>query len=286
MQAELAGAAASSGALRTRVEITPPGKWSSPDLREVWGARELLGYLIWRDIRVRYKQTVLGAGWAVLQPLATVIVFSIIFGSVAKIPSGETAYPVFVFAGLLPWLFFAAAVNQGANALINQAHLVTKVYFPRLLLPLSCVGVTSIDFLIGFGLFLGMLLLYGEPLLLSVLWMPLLVGLLMLLAFGTAALLSGLGVIYRDVRFITPMLLQFWLYVTPVIYPADLVPEAYRWLLLLNPLTGIITSFRSVLLGTPLDGIALLSSVVGTGLMVWVGITVFHRHERRFADIA
>jgi len=267
------------------VVIRPSGKLSILDLGELWYRRELLYLLAWRDISVRYKQTVLGAAWAILQPFLTMVVFTIFFGHFAKMPSDGIPYPIFAYAGLLPWTFFSNAVNNSSDSLVGSSSLITKVYFPRMVIPGAAVLAAFVDFAIGSLVLFGMMALYGLRPNVGVLILPLLVALTMAAALGVGLWLSALNVKYRDVRYAVPFLIQLGLYVTPIIYPVTIVPPKWRWLLALNPLTGIIEGYRSALLGMPFYWNALAASVVTiAALLVYAGFS-FGRMERQFADI-
>ncbi len=270
--------------------IRPRNAWVPLDLWEIWRFRELWLFLTWRDIKVRYRQTVLGVLWAVIQPLFAVLIFTLFFGRLAGMPSDGIPYPLFAYAGLLPWLFFANAVTQGSNSLVNSAHLITKVYFPRLLIPASAVGAAAVDFCIAFTLLLvlyfwhawrGLIAFPGLNMLLVV---PLMV-LLALLALGVGLWMSALNVRYRDIRHAIPFLIQIWMFATPIIYPASLVPERYRWILAINPLAGIIEAFRAVCFGLPMDWLSLAISVVVSGAILIVAAYGFRRMEKGFADV-
>jgi lipopolysaccharide transport system permease protein len=290
---EDAGAAARNGAsvhlARAPLIIEPSHGWRSVNLRELWRYREILYFLIWRDVKVRYKQTVLGVAWAILQPLLTMVVFTIFFGKLAGIDqrTGGLPYPVFVFAGLLPWTFFASSLTNGSQSIITSQNLITKVYFPRLLVPLSAIGAGLVDFLIAFGILLAMMLWYGVVPGPSVLLLPLIVGFILLAATAAGALLAALTVAYRDFRYVVPFLVQIWMFITPVIYPTTLVPGRWRWVLALNPMAGLIEAFRYCLLGEamdwPLDAF-LISAAVTLGVLA-ASLAYFRRIERRFADI-
>lgn len=265
--------------------IEPPRGWRMLDWRELWAYRELLWVLTLRDIKVRYKQTVLGAGWAIIRPLLTMMIFSVVFGQLAKMPSDGLPYPVFVYAGLLPWTFFAAAVGTSGQSLVGSAHLVSKVYFPRLIIPLSSVGAGLIDLLISTGILLLLMLWYGVGWTPNLLLAPVLLVAVVFTALGVGTLLSALTVAYRDFTHLTPFLVQVWMYVTPVIFPVSLVPERWQWLLYLNPMAGLVEGFRSAFLGKPFDvsGIA-LSFTVAIAFFA-AGVAYFEKVERRFADI-
>lgn len=265
--------------------IRPRQGWRSLDLKELWAYRELLWVLTMRDIKVRYKQTVLGVAWAVIQPVMTMVVFSIFFGRLAKMPSDGFPYPVFVYAALLPWTFFANAIGNSSNSLVGSANLVSKVYFPRLIIPLASVGAGLIDFAISAVILLLLMLVYGVGWSANLLLAPLLVLAVIFTALGVGTLLSALTVAYRDFRYVIPFLIQLWMFVTPVVYPASLVPERWQWLLYLNPMAGLIEGFRSAFLDRLFDGVGLaISFVVAAGFFL-VGVLYFEKVERRFADI-
>jgi lipopolysaccharide transport system permease protein len=266
-------------------EIEPARGWRALDLRELWAYRELLIVLTMRDIKVRYKQTVLGAAWAILQPFMTMVVFTIFFGHFAKMPSDGYPYPVFVYSALLPWTFFANAVTSSSNSLVGSANLISKVYFPRLIIPLSAVGAGVADFGVASGILLAMMIFYGVGWSLNLLLAPALLLGVMFIALGVGTCLSALTVTYRDFRYVVPFMVQLWLFITPVVYPASLVPAQWRWILYLNPMSGLIEGFRAVFLGKTFDlfGLA-ISTAVAICLFV-AGVAYFERVERRFADI-
>lgn len=265
--------------------IEPPRGWRMLDWRELMAYRELLWVLTTRDIKVRYKQTVLGAAWAVLRPLLTMLIFSVVFGRLAKMPSDGVPYPVFVYAALLPWTFFAAAISSSGQSLVGSAHLVSKVYFPRLIIPLSSIGAGLVDLAISTGILLLMMLWYGVGWTPNLLAAPLLLIAVIFTALGVGTLLSALTVAYRDFTHITPFMVQIWMYVTPVVFPISLVPERWRWALYLNPMTGLVEGFRAAFLGRPFDltGIG-LSAVMAVAIFL-LGVAYFEKVERRFADI-
>jgi lipopolysaccharide transport system permease protein len=265
--------------------IEPPTGWRMLDWRELWAYRELLWVLTARDVKVRYKQTVLGAAWAIIRPVLTMVIFSIVFGQLARMPSDGYPYPIFVYAGLLPWTFFAAAIGTSGQSLVGSAPLVSKVYFPRLIIPLSSVGAGMIDLLISTGILLLMMLWYGVGWSVNLLAAPVLLVAVVFIALGVGTLLSALTVAYRDFTHLTPFLLQIWMYVTPVIFPVALVPERWRWLLYLNPMTGLVEGFRSAFLGKPFDVTGLgISFAMAVAIFV-AGVAYFEKVERRFADI-
>lgn len=269
--------------------IDSRGRWRFVDLRELWRYRELLYFLTWRDIKVRYKQTVLGASWAVLQPFATMVVFSLCFGRLAAVPAGGVPYPLFVFAGLLPWFFFSNGISSASQSIIGNQNLVTKIYFPRLLIPMGTVGAFLLDFVVGFGMLLGMMAWYGIIPGWELLLAPLLVFGLVIATLGIGMLLSALTVAYRDFRHVVPFMVQLWMFATPCIYlQADQVVGArWRLALALNPAYGIIVNFRAAVLGKPLelDASALVVSGLVAVLLLLCGALYFRRVERSFADI-
>lgn len=270
--------------LRTIV-IEPRSGWRSLDLGELWAHRELFRVLAERDIRVRYKQTVLGSAWAILQPVLTMVIFSIVFGSFAKIPSDGLPYPIFTYAALLPWLFFSNSVTNASQSLVSSSHLVSKVYFPRLIIPLASIGAAVVDFAIASSVLLLMMIYYGVGLSWNLLLAPLLAAGVMLAALGVGTLLSALTTSYRDFRYVVPFLVQTWMFATPVAYPISIVPESWRWLFYLNPMTGLIDGFRASFLGQPFNMPALLTSVVMVIAIFIISLAYFKRVERRFADI-
>lgn len=260
--------------------------WIPVDWAELWHFRELLYFLVWRDVKVRYKQTVLGAAWAVLQPVFGMVVFTLIFGNFAKIPSDGVPYAVFVFAGLLPWTFFSNGVSQGGQSLVNQQNLLTKVYFPRLFVPAASLGVALLDLLISFGVLAVIMAWYRVAPGWGILTLPLLVVLSTVASLGVALVLASLTVSYRDFRFVIPFMLQAWMYLSPVVYPVSMVPQKYRWALALNPMAGIIDAYRSAILGTPWEFSTLgISALVAAAVFIFA-LFYFKRTERRFADIA
>ncbi len=266
--------------------IQPPRGWVSLSLNELWEYRELLYFLVWRDIKVRYKQTVLGAAWAVLQPVMTMVVFSLFFGMLAKIPSDGVPYPLFAYAALVPWTFFAYAMSQSADSLVGSANLIKKVYFPRLIIPLASVMAGLVDFAIAFVVLIGMLLAYGIMPTIHVVWLPMLVLLSLITALGVGLWLSALNVRYRDVRYTLPFLTQFWLFATPIAYPSSLLPEGWRALYGLNPMVGVVEGFRWALLGTDTaPGPVIIISSVTTLAIFLGGLVYFHRMEESFADV-
>jgi len=269
------------------VTIEPSKSWVALNLRDLWNYRELLYFLTWRDVKVRYKQTVLGVAWAIIQPLFTMLIFTLFFGKLAGIEAqtGGIPYPIFAYAGLLPWTFFSNALTTSGNSLVGSAHLITKVYFPRMMIPGAAVAAGLVDFAIAFVILVILMFYYGVAPAWTALMLPLLVMLTVVLALGMGMWLSALNVKYRDVRFALPFLLQLWMFVSPIIYPSSFLPQKYRWLLMLNPLTGIIEGYRSSLFGKPFNWTALgVSALVGLLLLIYSSYS-FKRMERNFADI-
>jgi lipopolysaccharide transport system permease protein len=265
--------------------IEPKKGWIPVNFSELWQYRELAYILAWRDVKIRYKQTVLGAAWALFQPFISMIVFTIFFGNLVKVPSDGFPYPIFVFAGLLPWTFFANSMSAASNSLIGQSNLISKVYFPRLLIPFSTFGAFILDFAISFLIMLGMMIYYGVHPNISILMFPVLLIATMATALGVGTLLSALCVAYRDVKYIVPFLVQLWMYATPVIYPVSIVPARWRWLLSLNPMSGLVDGFRSAFLGKPFDWQNISISLVSAVVFMCLGLAYFRKVERRFADI-
>lgn len=269
------------------IVIEPPKAWAPVNLKDLWAARELIGFLTWRDIAVRYKQTVLGASWAVIQPLLTMIVFSVFFGNLAKISTGsDVPYPVFSYAGLLAWQFFAYSINGAGNCLVLNQNLVTKVYFPRLVLPISAVLAGLLDLLIAGLVFIVLMVIYSVAPGWPIITLPFFVLLAIITCLGTGFLLSSLAVTYRDITYVIPFLLQFGIFITPIAYPASLVPEPWQALLGLNPMAGVVEGFRWALIGGyPAPSAELLGLSVISAVTLFVsGIFYFRRTENTFAD--
>jgi lipopolysaccharide transport system permease protein len=255
------------------------------NLSELWAYRELLWVLTLRDIKVRYKQTVLGVAWAIIQPVMTMIVFSIVFGKLAKMPSDGYPYPVFVYAALLPWTFFSNATSASSGSVVGSAHLVSKVYFPRLIIPLSSVGAGLIDMAISMCILVLLMLFYGMNFGFNLFAVPFLLIAVVFTALGVGTFLSALTVAYRDFRYVIPFLLQIWLYATPVVYSVNLVPDSFRWLININPMAGFIEGFRAAFLGKSFDLFSLAISCIFAIVFFLIGIFYFEKVERRFADI-
>jgi lipopolysaccharide transport system permease protein len=266
--------------------IKPSRGWVALDLRALWGYRELLYFLTWRDIKVRYKQTVLGIAWAIIQPLFLMVAFSIFFGRLAKVPSDGLPYPVFTFCALIPWQLFAHSFTQASHSLVENDRLITKVYFPRLVIPLSAVLAGLVDFVIGFIILLALMFYYGiSPS--GALWtIPVFVLLAGVSALAVGLWLSALNVRYRDVRYTIPFITQFWFFVSPIAYPSSIVPESWRWFYALNPMVGVIEGFRWALLGkAEAPGSELIVSSAVVVILFICGLYYFRRMERTFADV-
>lgn len=266
--------------------IEPSKGWVSLKLRELWDYRELLYFLTWREVKVRYKQTAIGAAWALIQPLFTMLVFSLFFGRLAKMPSDGIPYPVFSLAGLVPWTFFANGLAQSSNSLVGSANLITKVYFPRLAIPISAILSGVLDFLIAFLLLLGLMAWYGVFPGLAVLWLPSLLLLALTTALGVGLWLSALNVEYRDVRYVIPFLTQFWMFATPIAYPSSLLQEPWKTVYGLNPMVGVVEGFRWALLGKgSAPGAMLVVSAVAAVALLVSGAFYFRRMEKNFSDL-
>jgi lipopolysaccharide transport system permease protein len=269
-----------------KIIIKPSRGWLTLRLNDLWQYRELLYFLTWRDIKVRYKQTVLGAAWAIIQPFFTMVVFTLFFGKLAKIPSEGVPYPIFSYAGLLPWTFFAQAMNQSSDSLVGNAHLITKVYFPRLVIPLSASLAPLVDFCIAFVVLIGMMFYYHIFPTVTLIWLPVFLLLAFATSLGVGLWLSALNVQYRDVRYTIPFLTQLWLFATPVIYPSSAVHGPWRILLGLNPMTGVVEGFRWALLGIGAAPGGMIYTSMGVALLlVFTGLIYFNRMEKTFADI-
>ena len=268
------------------VHIEPRRGWASLRLHELWDYRELFYFLIWRDVKVRYKQTLLGAAWAILQPFFTMVVFSLFFGRLAKMPSEGIPYPIFSYAALVPWTFFANGVSQSSNSLVMSANLIKKVYFPRLVIPIASVFSGFIDFILAFIVLLGMMLFYGIYPTSNIIWLPFLLVLAVLTSLGVGFWLSAINVQYRDIRYIVPFLLQLWMFATPIVYPSSLLPEPWRTLYGINPMAGVVEGFRWALLGTETQpgGMVFVSALVAVGLVI-SGMYYFRRMEKIFPDV-
>lgn len=277
-------AVAASSPVPLRV-IEPRAGWAPIDWAELWEFRELLGFLVWRDVKLRYKQTVLGAAWAVLQPVMTMLIFTLLFGRWGNMPSDGLPYSIFAFAALLPWTFFSNALGGAAASLTGNAHLISKVYFPRLLISLSSIGTGVIDLLVALGVMFAMMAWFGIAPTWQLLALPMVIALTAAVAFSVGSPLAALCALYRDVRYVIPLMTQLWLFASPVIYPMTFVPEQWRPLFYLNPLVGAIEGFRAALLGVPFNWPAIASAWVVTLAVGWLGVSYFRRVERRLADL-
>ena len=268
------------------IRIEPSRGWVSLKLHELWEYRELLYFLTWRDIKVRYKQTILGAAWAIIQPFFTMVVFSLFFGRLAGIPSDGLPYPIFSFAALVPWTFFANGLNQSSNSLVGSADLIKKVYFPRLAVPIATVLSGVVDFALAFLVLLGMMLYYGVLPTINTLWLPFFLLLALVTSLGVGLWLSALNVKFRDVRYTVPFLTQFWMFSTPIAYPSSLLSEPWRTIYGLNPMVGVVEGFRWALLGTNTapGPIIVASSLAALAILVG-GAFYFRRMEKTFADV-
>jgi lipopolysaccharide transport system permease protein len=266
--------------------IRPSRGWTSLQLHELWEYRELVYFLIWRDIKVRYKQTALGAAWAIIQPVFTMVVFSLFFGRLAKMPSDGVPYHLFSMAGLVPWTFFANGLVQSSNSTVGSAHLIQKVYFPRLVIPVAAVLSGGVDFLLSFSVLIALILAAGVSITAGVLWLPLLLLLALATALGVGLWLAALNVLYRDVRYILPFVVQLWMFATPIAYPSSLLHEPWRTVYGLNPMVGVVEGFRWALLGTKTAPGPILAVSAAASLAILIGgAYYFRRTERTFADI-
>lgn len=267
-------------------EIRPREKWSAFNFKELWEFHELLYFLVWRDIKVRYKQTVLGAAWAIIQPLMTMIVFSIFFGNLANIPSDGIPYPIFAYSALVVWTFFSNGLRQSSESLVVNSTLVTRVYFPRLIIPLSAILSGVVDFGLAFGVLLLLMLGYGILPTQNLVFLPLFFLLALITALGVGIWLAALNVQFRDVRYTVPFLTQFWLFMTPIAYPGSLLDEQWRTLYGLNPMVGVVEGFRWTLLGveTSPQPMIIVSAVVAVVILI-SGLFYFRRMEVTFADV-
>jgi lipopolysaccharide transport system permease protein len=269
-----------------RILIKPSRGWVSLKLNDLWEYRELLYFLAWRDIKIRYKQTVLGASWAIIQPFFTMIIFSLFFGKLAKMPSDGIPYPLFTLAALVPWTLFSNSLSQSSNSLVGSAHLITKAYFPRMVIPIASSISSVLDFCLSFIVLLGLMAFYGIFPSIKAFWLPILLLLSLVTALGVGMWLSALNVQFRDVRYVVPFLAQVWLFSTPIVYPSSLLSEPWRTIYGLNPMVGVVEGFRWALLGTQTapGPVVIVSSL--TALVILVsGAFYFRRMEKDFADI-
>ena len=268
------------------IRIAPSKGWVSLKLTELWAYRELLYFLIWRDLKVRYKQSVLGATWAIIQPFFTMVVFSLFFGKLAKMPSDGIPYPIFSYAALVPWSFFANGLNQASNSLVGNSNLIKKVYFPRMSMPIASVLGGFVDFVLAFIMLIGMIFYYGMVPTINVIWLPFFLLLAFITSLGASLWLSAMYVQFRDVRHIIPFLTQIWLFATPIAYPSSLLSEPWRTVYAINPMVGVVEGFRWALLGahTAPGPIIIVSSFTAVGLLI-SGAYYFRRMEKTFADV-
>jgi lipopolysaccharide transport system permease protein len=287
MSAATATEIAAAGAEKPPVlRIAPPTQWWALPIGELWEARELIYFFVWRDIKIRYKQTAIGAAWAVLQPFLTMLIFSLFFGRLAHIPSDGLPYPIFYYSALLPWMYFAASLQASTNTIVENQRVITKVYFPRLALPLSSVLSGLVDFGVSFVMFAAMMVYYGIRPTAAILWLPFFLLLGIGTALGVGLWLSALNAIYRDVRYVVPFLVQFWMFASPVAYPSSLVPAKWRWLYGLNPMAGVIEGFRWSLTGhvaAPGKLVVISAGVVLAVLLA--GAAYFQKMETVIADV-
>src|SRR5580704_16971321 len=268
------------------MRITPPTRWWILPFGELWDFRELIYFFVWRDIKIRYKQTAIGAAWAVLQPLLTMLIFSLFFGRLAHIPSEGLPYPIFYYSALLPWMYFAAALQNATNTIVENQRVITKVYFPRLALPLASVLSGLVDFAVSFVMFVVLMIYYGIRPTPAILWFPAFILLAILTALGVGLWLSALNALYRDVRYVLPFLVQFWLFASPVAYPASLVPQKWRWLYGLNPMAGVIEGVRWSLTGhTSPPGRLIFVSTAAVLVLLASGLIYFQKVETTVADV-
>ena len=266
--------------------LRPPKGWGTLNLKDLWVYRELIYFLTWRDLKVRYKQTALGAAWAILQPFLTMVVFSIFFGGLLNVSSGDVPYPVFSYTGLLPWIMFSKALTDASRSLVVNRNMITKVYFPRMVLPMSSVLSSVVDFAIAFVILLGMMVYFQIKPTAAVWTLPFFIVLALITALGVGLWLSSLNVIYRDIGYVLPFLTQLWFYLTPIVYSATIVPEQWRILYALNPMVGVVEGFRWAILGTDTaPGPVVAVSVVIAVLLLITGMFYFRRMERNFADL-
>lgn len=255
------------------------------NLSDLWTYRELLYFLTWRDIKVRYKQTFMGAAWVIIQPLFTMLIFTLFFHKFSGLGSGDIPYPLFAYSGLLLWMFFSNAIINSTNSLINNTNLITKVYFPRMFIPAAAVGAGLVDLALASLILIGLTLYYGVMPTGKIILLPVFVALTMLLALSVGMLASALTVKYRDLRHALPFLIQFWMFASPVIYPSSIVPDRWRWILIVNPLTGVIEGFRSSLVGRSFDWLAIANSAFLTIGLLILSVYIFRRTEETFADV-
>lgn len=276
---------ASASSDRDVVVLEPRHGWRQLGLGEIWAHRELLYFFIWRDLKIRYKQTVFGAAWAVMQPLLLMVVFSVTIGRLSGVGPTGVPYPLFVFAGLIPWTLFSSSLVGASNSLVGGEAIITKVYFPRLLLPFSSVGSFVLDFAISLGALAGVMLYYGAAPTLAILWLPALTAMALVAALGVGTFLSAVNVKYRDVKYVVPFLVQLWLFGSPVVYTSSLIPSEWHAIYALNPMTGVVEGFRWALIGGPRPDELILVSAVASVVVLLAALVYFRRVERTFADV-
>jgi lipopolysaccharide transport system permease protein len=266
--------------------LEAPGAWKWPSLAEAWASRELLFFFVWRDVTVRYKQMALGAAWAVIQPFMTMVVFSIFFGRFARMPSDGIPYPLFAMCGLVPWTYFSSALTSGTQSLAAQHHIISKVYFPRVLVPLASVAAPLVDFAVALAIVFALAAAYHVTPSAPVVFLPAFLALAVLTAAAVSLWLSALSARYRDVRYVIPFVIQIWMFASPVVYPASIVPQRWRPWFALNPMTGVLEGFRWALLGAPAPGVVMpLVSGVVVALVAAAGLAYFRHVEGTFADV-
>lgn len=265
--------------------LKPRKGWQSVDFREIWDYRELFGFLVLRDVKIRYKQTVMGGLWAILQPLIAMLIFGVILNRIVKMPSDGSPYLLFVYVGLVPWTFFMNAVRMSSNSLIGNEQMIRKTYFPRILLPLASVGALGLDMFISLGFIVPIMAYYRQPVSFNLLWLPVFVFGSYLAAAGFGLILSALNVRFRDVKYVVPYMLQMMIFLTPVLYPMSRVPDNFKILLSLNPMAGIVEGYRYTLLGSPVSWIFMGASLAGSMMLFVGGVFFFRRMERTFADV-
>jgi homopolymeric O-antigen transport system permease protein len=285
IETELAHQSYTSLPEKPLVVLEPGNSWTAINLRDLWIYRELFYFLIWRDVKVRYKQTVLGVVWVVIQPLLTTLVFTIFLGVLVRVPSNNIPYPLLVYSGLLPWAFFSSAITGSGNSLVANAHLITKVYFPRMIVPGAAIGGRLLDFGIALIILAALMIYYGVQATGNLLMLPLLIALITMFTWGFGMWVSALNVRYRDIGVILPVFIQLWMFVSPVAYPVNLVPAKWRWLYFLNPLAGIIEGFRAAILGLEFNWGPLAYATVITFVLFIYSAYAFRQMEKSFADI-
>lgn len=267
------------------IKIKPSDKWSVFDLKEFWYYRELFYLLVWRDLKVRYKQTLLGVIWAVLQPALTAFIFTIIFSRIARFETTDVPYWLFALSGFTFWTFTNSSVNFASNSLVHHKELVTKIYFPRMIVPISAVGGYFVDLLLTLLILFGAMAVYGAAISWKILLLPIFLFFLVVITVSMSLLLAAINVRFRDVKFIIPFLLQVWLFISPVFYPSDWIPDKWKYVFAINPMTGCLDGLRHILFGTQLDTISLLISIFVAIVMFFVALTIFRRMEDDFADM-